>query len=127
MAERGGQLAAHGKESEVRQQQMYLLEDRLRQEKELNSQLSTKVEAITERHSICFVSCCGSSFDCCFIFRMTSFQGEAQFLRQQLDIANSKLAERDKTSQETQERFSSVINSLRSDIDKVQCRDWWLL
>jgi chromosome segregation ATPase len=98
LAERGGQLAAHGKESEARQQQMYLLEDRLRQEKELNSQLSTKMEAMTER--------------------MTTVQSEAQFLHQQLDIANSKLGEREKMAQETQDRFSSIINSLRSDIEK---------
>jgi hypothetical protein len=49
---------------------------------------------------------------------MTTVQSEAQFLHQQLDIANSKLGEREKMAQETQDRFSSIINSLRSDIEK---------
>ncbi|XP_062522875.1 trichohyalin-like isoform X2 [Corticium candelabrum] len=98
LAERGGQLAAHGKESEVRQQQVFLLEDRLRQEKESNGQLTTKLEAVTER--------------------VTNLQGEAQFLRQQLDGANNKLLEKDRAAQETQDKFTLMLNSLRSDAEK---------
>lgn len=119
LAERGGQLAAHGKETEVRQQQVFLLEDRLRQEKELNSQLSTKLDAITERQGLALLRWFVSQSDVFWLGRMTSFQGEAQFLRQQLDVANNKLVERDRTTQDTQDKFSLMLNSLRSDVDKV--------
>ena len=53
------------------------------------------------------------------LLRVTNLQGEAQFLRQQLDGANNKLLEKDRAAQETQDKFTLMLNSLRSDAEKV--------